>query len=521
MLRLAALSLALAAFVVALFFFASREPDAPTVAVGDVARHASEARALELTDAPEATATEAAQESVETSDAERAAVVPRSTSIEGDVRTPAGVAVEGAQVGLFAPAIVGDSDASRWAPHPESGVRDDARLVRAWTRSDENGRFRFEDPDPGTWIVRAELGPLLAAATEPFVLVEHASRTDLVVVLPETAWLEGSVIVPDERSLRGVGLELRPKRAPSIAPWSPSPRVEVVTDRCVPDVEGRFRLGPVEAGTHVVGVVIDPAIESRGNVHPFDGFVSPVLEIDLPPGTTERDIDLRGGLPGVIVVRLSVELFDPAQVGVAAEPRDPGSGVLVLARAGDPAVERAFRWNGEHEVECGPLAPGTWRVEFQRSAWRWTLAPALSVAPSDRLVIDRALRVPRTAVLFVDAETGEPLRRTWIQLREEMHATSHLTVTTNDAGKIDLALPPGDYAVTAQRGDFADIALDPKAWSRSTWTEDGPRESVVRLAPPPASERMNTADFRSGRIGRIGGVDAGERGTEFRTGPKR
>lgn len=409
--------------------------------------------------------------------------------IEGRVLRDDGTPANGAQVGLFLPALVDDGDASPFGPQPDrpSRIHDGTRLVKRWTKCDENGLFLFGDAEPGTWIVRAEEGPLLAVASTPFALAPGDSRVDMVLQLPPAAWIEGRVIVPEGRTLENLCLELRARGEPTSARWHPSPGLELASLRCRPDADARFRFGPVETGLHTVGLVIDTGLEHRGNVSPFAGSVVPVLDLYLGPGPTERDVDLRGGFPAVVAVKIDVEVYDPHQPDRPFTSKEIGNIVVVLTPLdGTPAREsRAFNARAGAVHECGPIAPGAWSVTARfggMGPWTWPLATALRLDPAERVEIERRIRIARTRVRFFDDATSEPLanRPVEIGLASSSGATSYFHRTGGD-GWLDLALPPGDYMVTANDEGLEAVAHDARAWSHLSWGADGPASSVVRV----------------------------------------
>lgn len=490
---LAGLALLLAALVGALVLSMGREEDgavAPSDA-GETRTRGTDVAAIgPSVDEPDGVpvAPANAESGPESAGGERAPIAPPVATIEGVVRDASGAHVPRALVGLFFPALVDDGELSPYSPQPDrpSGGYERSRLVKSWTRTDESGRFRFEGPAPRTWIVRAETGPLLAAATPPFVLEPGVSRTDLRIDLPAEAWLEGRVILPEGRTMEGLCLELRALAPYSIARWSPDPpRRRVECERAVVDEEGRFRLGPVETGLHAVGLVLDPS--RRGHLDPFAGSVIPVLETYLGPGANARDIDLRAGYPGVLAVKVEVEVFDPEQPGKAWVPAELGTLTLRVEREDQPESKDGRTYTARiGEVQpCGPLAPGTWKVEARFSylgPWSWPVASSIHLEGAGHVEIATRLRIARTNLRIVDTQAGAPFGEAILEFGVASGAgvrSWHHEI--GEDGTTDLALPPGEYMVTAREEGLEELLLDPGAWARLVWDENGPRPATLRV----------------------------------------
>lgn len=380
----------------------------------------------------------------------------RRAEISGIVRFDDGQPASHAMVGLFAPAADGDHDASPFAPQelrhaPGAGGW---RLVQSWTRADAQGRFRFEFPEPGRWIVRAEVGPLLATATPLFALEPGASRPDLVLHLPPAAWLEGHVDAPE------------------------------VSVYCQPSEDRTYRLGPTEAGLHSVGFVF--AAELRTRARPLAGTekFAPVLRLQLPTGTTQRDIGLPGGFPGTIALTVSLTLTAPAPpiskrlprvLSVRAEPyapQFPGEGLTASFRSGVAG-------------ELGPVPPGDWRILVQVpefGPWSWPVTDWLRVGAGERIERTFELEITSALVELLDARTGAPLDTEVVEVgRRDADGLITFDCSLETPGNVRLSLPPGDYLVTARKEGLEAVADDPSAWAPLSWSASGPSSSRLRV----------------------------------------
>lgn len=405
-------------------------------------------------------------------------------SIRGRVLRASGEPAVRAVVGLFAPAARDDGPESPFvaatsAPPP---IRDPLRVVRTWTSTDESGRFEFEDPDPGTWIVRAEDGPLLAVATDPFTCAIGAAPQPLELALPPEAWLEGNVILPPGASLEDVCLDLRANAEFSIARW-----MGIDSVRTQPGTDGRFRLGPVETGLFTVGLVIDPGLARRGRPDPQVGSVVPILDLYLPAGVTQRDVDVRAGLPGAIALRIELDGFQPTPVD-PGNRRSVAETVRVLAVPLDPSGKiQSVGVSGSrlNELRVGPLAPGTWRLSAYfpgEGPWAWPIDPPVVVAPGQLVEVAAQLAVARASIEVVDAQTGLPLKGFIEVGTGDASRLEVIPYEVRPGGALTLTLPPGEYMVTAREEGLEAVVDDPRAWARLVWSGSGPTTS--RLPVP-------------------------------------
>jgi hypothetical protein len=250
--------------------------------------------------------------------------------------------------------------------------------------------------------------------------------------------------------------------------------------------DGTFRIGPTEAGSHTLGLMLDPSLWTRGRPIGRPFHVLTVLELSLPVGETQRDIDLRQGFPGVIALTLEIQQTPAAddaraeitnqQLRVYAVPRfrnrDTVDEVAASSRKGEP-------------FEIGPLPPGDWSV-FARipkfGPWSWPVFDAVSVGPGDRVERRFKLEITTASLDLVDASTGAPLEVDTVEVGQL--GPDGLTSTERglyDKGRIALAMPAGDYMVTARKEGLVTLAGDRDAWAPLTWTESGPLTDVLRV----------------------------------------
>ncbi len=415
-------------------------------------------------------------------------------ALRGRVRRASGDPAVHVQVGLFAPAAREDGMSSPFAPvfTGNDALRQFLRVVKTWTRTDEAGNFAFEDPEPGTWIVRAEDGPLLAAASEPFFLEQSAIPSAIEIVFPPEAWLEGRVILPPGGSMPSSCLELRAHAQFSIARWMQASGDLVGSVRCLPDDELRFRLGPVETGLFTVGIVIDRELERRGRPDPIAGAVVPILDLYLAAGVTQRDLDVRGGLPGSIRLTLDLGSFQPRPV--VRNRFAPAHDVRITAIPWEGA-QRVFavqvNASVSDPIEIGPLAAGAWRLSAQfpsEGSWTWPLGDPVVVESARRAEVRVALSIARHAFTVQEADGGALLTGT-IEvgsnagggLETASDGLELALYTLRAPGQLDLVLPPGLYMVTAREEGLHGVVDDPTRWAKLEWDASGPRTTTLRV----------------------------------------
>ncbi len=444
---------------------------------------AAQAGAQSLAGAEAARAAEAPAHPIGGADAEAARLplfvdAPR---IAGSVRHADGTPGVHALVGLFRPAAESDGDASAFAP-AEAANSDDAsrlRIVRSWTRADEEGRFHFEVSEPGTWVLRADRGPLLCAATPPFVLLEGVSRTDLLVELPAAAWVGGRILAPEGADFDAVWVELR-ANGEAVSPWHPDTLLGGAVLRCRADAEGRYRLGPARPGFHTLAIALDAGATSRERTRPVAGNSIPAGDLYLPPGETGHDLDLRAGFPGSIRVVFRCMLppgLSEQRVRARVEPLDEQR--VVESRSVDGVL-------GE-PIEIAPLLPGSWDVSVllpRIGPWRMRPPAPVHVFAAARTEVVIDAEFARATLELLDAREDGPLQAGVVEVGSlaglELQWTQQVRVGTG--GRLELLLPLGSYAVTALEEGLDRDTADRSGWSSFEWTSAGPVPRRLRVA---------------------------------------
>lgn len=393
-------------------------------------------------------------------------------------------------VGLFEPARRDDGVDSPFAPRfpAPSSVIERLRIVRIWTGTDDDGRFEFTDPEPGTWVVRAEDGPLLAAASEPFVLAEHTTVQTLAIELPPEAWLEGQLILPPGARFDDLCLELRALTEYSLARWMPTPRDTVASVRTRIAADATFKLGPLETGMATVGLVLDAQLERRGRPDPILGTVVPLVDVYLPVGVTRRDIDVRGGFPGSIHLKIDLDRASAGEPGrrrpartqlrLIAEPLFEGKSIEQVVPIAWNEIDR------DVELDIGPLAPGDWRLTARfgaGGAFTWTLSEFVRVAPAVRTDVQVRMGTTLWTIRVLDAATGE-LKTGDLEIgRMESGGLVVETYSLHQDGIVSLALPPGEFMVSAHEEGLEAVVGDARQWMKLVWDESGPTTTTWRV----------------------------------------
>jgi hypothetical protein len=372
---------------------------------------------------------------------------------------------------LLVPAEVDDSPAS-----PVLRKNSFTSQAQGWRRelevqvTDAAGAFRFELARPGSYALQAVLGHTpLSVATAALTVNAEGPGEELELVLPRGGRLQGRVLGSPEATLAGLRLWARPVDAAS-PPLGYDPGLLTAVAL---GADGSFELGPLAAGSVRVFLVLP---ESSVD-HPafsndrLGGAVELGTAEVLEDGTTRADFAC-AGLPGRLALTVLVNDAPAAGLDVTLRPAD----------AQDPTELRAVTDAGG---TCAPILafPGSYRVHLRdvERGWSTWLAEAV--------LLPGASSVERTLVLTVAHETlfctqagGEPLVDEWVTVlvaSDPYSSWEQVTARrTDEHGRLELALPPGEYAL--QRGRLEPFR-DPPTSVPLTWTESGPLETRIQL----------------------------------------
>ncbi len=382
-----------------------------------------------------------------------------AASVRGRIRGVPRELVEGVSV-VLADAKVGVAGAEWYRP----GLPSDERRseLHMETHSDADGHFSFDGVRAGSYVLVARFHRDFTVARDD--LSVQAGET-LEVDLQAAAFgaIEAQLVAPPS-DLEHAWIEARARGRFDDDPdeWSishgpPYPRTAV-------DADGRARLAPLRPATY--------RLTLHHSLTPLSG-----------PGESWRT-RFGGGQPlgevtvvGAAVARSTFDLMALQRGSIHVQARVDGA----------PAV--GWRVHAEFTSELDPsrllrtsalvdadgfarlkqLEPGAWRVGIlgeDRSWSSWTTAPS-TLAPGDALTLRLDVDRIRGRVRVLDAQTGQPRAKTWIDWR---HSGSSARVETDSSGELELLLPVGSYSAGRNT-----------APTTVEWTASGPVPAEIRL----------------------------------------
>ena len=245
----------------------------------------------------------------------------------------------------------------RWVPAESFHFQ---AAVVAPATTDEGGRFSIDSVRPGSLFLSLdEEDDDLPDVQWPFVVRREDPPRSLELTLDRGLMIEGTVLAPDGRPVKGVGLGVarQDKALHALSEW---------TNR-----DGTFRLGPFVAGSYSVHAA---------------GCEEPLL------APSEAVVATAGGPPVLLTMRwgghLRVELVD--EQGRTIEGNLAGVGVVGgarLFRRGKLQVIGGMHWEG--------LLPDTYDVYVATRDGRIGIERDIVVTP--RTVVDVDIRVGESA----------------------------------------------------------------------------------------------------------------------------
>ena len=212
---------------------------------------------------------------------------------------------------------------------------------RRETTFDSNGRFQFDNVEPGEGTLYAE-APAYEVRPGEFSLSGVTDCEDVFLIADPAGRLAGSVVGADGTGVAGVHLELR-------SPIDPSVSYPVAT-HAITDKAGRFEFRMLHAGDYVLGINVDgspsarnpyatvyyPGVADSANATVLSvGEGAPELEAPfiLPPALPTRTLSVSvtcrdGSVPPVVAVEASVSGRSmPAEYEMS---RDSGTATIRL-----------------------------------------------------------------------------------------------------------------------------------------------------------------------------------------------
>jgi hypothetical protein len=228
---------------------------------------------------------------------------------------------------------------------------------RRETTIDSNGRFQFDNVDPGEGTLQADVGSAHEARSTNFSIRDVTDCEDVFVLARSAGRLAGSVVGADGKGVAGVHLNLRPHIEPKVS--------YPVGAHAETDASGRFEFRGLDAGEDVLGVNLDvppgvsnpystlyyPGVPDRAsaNVLSIGAGGAPELESPfvLPPALPTRTLSVSvkcrdGSVPPILSVEaVASDRSSPVEHEFS---RDPGTATIRLLRdvAYDIEIQASF-----------------------------------------------------------------------------------------------------------------------------------------------------------------------------------
>ena len=188
---------------------------------------------------------------------------------------------------------------------------------RRETTIEADGRFKFDNVDPGEGTLQADVGPAYEARGTDFRLEDITDCEEVFVLARPAGRLAGSLVGADGNSVAGVYLSLRPRIEPDVS--------YPVGTQTKTDATGRFEFRGLDPGEYVLGVNLDsapspdnpysplyyPGVLDRAGATVFSIGAGRAPELDapfvLPPALATRTLRVNvtcrdGSIPPIVSV---------------------------------------------------------------------------------------------------------------------------------------------------------------------------------------------------------------------------
>jgi hypothetical protein len=348
-----------------------------------------------------------------------------------------------------------------------------------------DGSASFPATPPGTYNLRAEVSPGLAAELDGVAIAAADTRKDCELVLPPNGWLVGRVLGLDAAAAAGCSLVILSQGL------SPEERgmlqARAQFDRKGPQnpvaADGSFRAGPLRAGKSEVTFQF-PSVQVHQGPNSSFGMPGASIElglVEIPAGgELRRDFDLRGKLPGRVEADVLVN-------GV------PAAGAQVSVSSTDQVQRQGMIALDEHgHGSSGPVVAGPVRFDLSSAEgdWSWTPPGSWTITSGETLRVRWDVPLAKGALQFVDEISGLPLAEKQVALAAEADTegmSSWVQRITDKQGRLELQMVPGAYRVQflIEFGAGGKHDPSPYADTRVDWTSSGPSTSVLKIAKRP------------------------------------
>lgn len=342
--------------------------------------------------------------------------------------------------------------------------------VPRWTRSDAKGRFVFTGVPKGTWLLCCREGELVTKAVRVRIESNSGPAVRARLRFPELFPFTGRLLAPAGASWDGLRIGLHRQGdlgsgevdADSEASYPVSALSEIGED-------GRFRIGPVAAGSYLLAIdQPDPLRHVPTRMGVFAPSPINLGPITIGPGATlHKEIDLGKRTPGFL--RVSGTLNGKSLAGLTV--------LVVRARDRRYAVN-GVRLDAKGRGKIGPVPPGAYRLLVQDPDGVWLHLGERCVVPAGGVAEGRVDVVTTPGTLrLVNNATGDPLTGRLALRLAGLPATAAATLDPDEEGRLRMDLPAGRYFLHRVDQDGKKVGRK----KTIEWTAGGPVPSVLAL----------------------------------------
>jgi len=342
--------------------------------------------------------------------------------------------------------------------------------VDARATTDAQGRFQFEDLQPGAWVVRARWSRWLFVDQTVVLPLEH----ELEFVQPRCGLFAGQLLLPPGSPIGDAELLIRPIVDGVLGRPAPEPSEKNGTSELAAD--GNFQYGPLPVGDIDVGLRVTTEWLDEGQTSTASG---PRLgTFTIAEGAPQMQlIDARASFPARVHGRVTLD-------GLAAS----GGSVLIKSLTPTAPQHTSGGLSVAGEFRYGGLVAGSeQRLEYTSpSGWSWVVPETIVVAAGSDTECTIAITTIEREIQIVDANTHQPLphqRLAWrtgldfAATQDPPGELEHGGGRSDAQGELNVRMPPGPVRFVAlPSGTFTPSTMD--------WSE-GSAPIVLRFTPAP------------------------------------